>query len=128
MRALLDTHVFVWWALDDRRLSPRVRTIFDDDRAELCFSVVSAWELAIKSTTGRFTALIDLHQSLPMHIERNAMELLPLTLAHALGILELQNHHQDPFDRMLVAQARVEGVPIITADPEIARYDVERIW
>ena len=128
MRALLDTHTFLWWTLDEARLSPRARRFLGDSSNTLFLSAASAWELVIKAQLGKL--------KLPHHPDRfireqlslNAIESLPVVLDHALQVLTLPDHHRDPFDRMLVAQSRVEKLPILTADPQIRAYGVEVIW
>lgn len=128
MRVLLDTHAFLWWIEDDPRLSERVREIVADERNEVLFSVVSAWEIVIKVGVGKLTLADAPGKFIPDQISRNDMEILPMRLAHALGVHELPNHHEDPFDRLLVAQALVEEIPLLSLDPEVARYPIEVVW
>ncbi len=128
MRALLDTHAFLWWITDDRRLSPQARTIIEDGANDLLLSAASAWEIAIKAQIGRL-ALPDLPaRFLPGQIAANGIEALPISVTHALRAGELPPLHRDPFDRLLVAQAQSERLPILTADGQIAQYDVQTIW
>lgn len=87
-------------------------------------SVASFWEVAIKSALGKLDAPADL----PARVEDLGFELLPITSEHAWAVRELPHHHHDPFDRLLIAQAQVERLPILTADPAFAAYDVEAIW
>jgi PIN domain nuclease of toxin-antitoxin system len=91
-------------------------------------STVSAWEIAIKVGTGRLALPAPLEHYLPERIRQHGFELLRIELPHAMRAGVLPDHHRDPFDRMLIAQAQVEGIPLITADPAITRYDVETIW
>lgn len=128
MKVLLDTHAFLWWVRDDRRLSERAREIFADTGNELLFSVVSGWEIAIKSRLGKLRVAGDLDAYLSAHLRDNAMRVLPIYLSHAVRVADLPEHHQDPFDRLLVAQADVEGVPLVSTDPAISRYPVEVVW
>lgn len=128
MRVLLDTHAFLWWINDDARLSERAREIFSDGDNDLLFSVASGWEMAIKAGLGRLTVSSNLGPYLLTHLVENAVEVLPISLSHAVGVTELPDHHRDPFDRLLVSQAVVEKLPILSADPEIPRYPVETIW
>jgi PIN domain nuclease of toxin-antitoxin system len=114
--------------LRNARLSETAHNVISDPSNDILFSVASAWELTIKTALGRLQLLENLSDMLPLELADNKMRVLPILLPHVLAVLDLPNHHKDPFDRMLVAQARVEGVPIISADPGIARYDVERIW
>lgn len=128
MRVLLDTHAFLWWINEDGRLSEGAREIFADGDNELLFSVASGWEMAIKAGLGKLTVSGDLLPYLSTHISENAIEVLPISLSHAVGVNDLPEHHRDPFDRLLVSQAVVEKLPILTADPEIPRYPVETLW
>ena len=129
MRVLVDTHVFLWWSSERAaRVSERVRDILGDGSNEVAFSTVSAWEIAIKVSTGRL-ALPDVPERyLPKRIRDHGFEVLPVGLVHALRVGSLPPIHRDPFDRMLIAQALVEGIPLITADPAVSQYDVETIW
>jgi PIN domain nuclease of toxin-antitoxin system len=128
VRALLDTHAFLWWVLDVPRLSADARSILEDGANELVFSTASAYELTIKSQSGRLTLPEPADSYVPSRLAANAFEAMTIELAHALRAGMLPPIHRDPFDRMLVAQAQVEGLPILTADPAISRYDVETIW
>ena len=116
MRLLLDTHAFLWWVLDDARLSPAARDLIADPSAEILFSAVSAWEIAIKARTGR----LDLPEDVPAFVQTRsaatasgAADRAP----HALRVHALPDHHRDPFDRLLVAQAQVEARPAAEPGP-----------
>lgn len=124
MRALLDTHTFLWWINDDPRLSQRCRKIISDGGNEVLFSAVSAWEIAVKSRHGRLDLPGEAEPFIREQVSQNRFEVLPIDLTHALRVALLPDHHKDPFDRMLVAQAQVENLTILTVDPEIARYPV----
>jgi len=128
MKALLDTHVFLWWITDDQRLSSRVREIIADGTNEILFSAASGWEIAIKTRLGRLQLPDDPEIFIPEQLELNAIEVLPVQIGHALHVYQLPSHHRDPFDHLLIAQARLEKLPILTADPQISRYPVEVIW
>jgi PIN domain nuclease of toxin-antitoxin system len=128
VRAILDTHVFLWWVLDVPRLSADARSILQDGTNELLFSTASAYELTIKAQSGRLTLPEPADSYVPSRLAANAFESLSIELTHALRAGSLPTIHRDPFDRMLVAQAQIEGLPILTADPAISRYDVETIW
>ncbi|MBM3745347.1 MAG: type II toxin-antitoxin system VapC family toxin [Acidobacteria bacterium] len=128
MKALLDTHVFLWWTLDDPRLPKRVRRFVQDPANALVFSVASAWELAIKAQLRKLTLPDRVEQFIQEQLDLNAILPLPVQLEHALQVAELPAHHRDPFDRLLIAQSLVERLPMITGDPFIARYQVETIW
>jgi len=128
MKALLDTHVFLWWITDDQRLSSRVREIIADGTNEILFSAASGWEIAIKTRLGRLQLPNDPEIFIPEQLELNAIEVLPVQIGHALHVYQLPSHHRDPFDHLLIAQAQLEKLPILTADPQISRYPVEVIW
>ncbi len=128
MRAILDTHAFLWWVLDIPRLSAGARSMLADGANEFLFSAASAYELTIKAQSGRLTLPEPADSYVPSRLVANAFEPMPIELAHAMRAGMLPSIHRDPFDRMLVAQAQIEGLPILTADPAISRYDVETIW
>ncbi len=124
MRLLLDTHVFLWWIGDDSRLSLSAREAISVAENEVFLSVVSAWEISVKTRLGKLALPSDVDKFLPDQIQRNAMTILPIGLAHALRVARLPLHHRDPFDRMLVAQAQSEKLTLVTADEAIRPYDV----
>lgn len=131
MRVLLDTHAFLWWILDDPRLPASAREIIADPSNTVLFSTASAWEIAIQAHLGRLTlspAEEDLERFVARQVEENRFQVLPIQLNHALRVHSLPLYHRDPFDRLLVAQAEVEALPILTRDPEIRRYGVEALW
>ena len=128
MKALLDTHVFLWWVLDDERLTPFVRDFVADVKNELFLSAASCWEMMIKARIGRLTFPESPEKFIPYQMNKNKLIGLPVQIAHALHIQSLPEHHKDPFDRMLVAQAQVERMPIITNDRLLAEYDVKILW
>ncbi|MGB9885969.1 MAG: type II toxin-antitoxin system VapC family toxin [Moorellales bacterium] len=128
MKALLDTHVFLWWITDDSRLSGRAREIIGSGENTLYLSAASAWEIAIKAGLGRLSLPDDLESFIPEQLAENGILPLPVRLSHALRVHALPAYHRDPFDRLLVAQAQVENLPLISGDPVIARYPVEVLW
>jgi PIN domain nuclease of toxin-antitoxin system len=128
VRVLLDTHAFLWWISDDPRLSDRAREIIADGRNELFFSAASGWEISIKAGPGRLEVPEDLQRFISDQLSRNAVQSLPIYLSHALHTRNLPDHHRDPFDRILVSQAILEEMPLLSADPQISRYPVEVVW
>ncbi len=98
-----------------------------DQEQELLFSVIVAWELGIKIANGKLKLPEPLHEYVTSRTHRARMTVVPISLSHVLEAVELPHHHGDPFDRMLVAQARIEGLTIVTADPAIARYKVDTL-
>lgn len=128
MRALLDAHAFIWWVLDSPKLSNESRRILADGENEIVVSVASAYEIVYKAGQGSLTLPDSPAEYVRSRIRENGFATLAIELNHAVRAGALPRIHGDPFDRMLVAQAQVEGIPILTADPAIARYDVEVIW
>lgn len=119
LELLLDTHVLLWWLGESNRLSKRVRqAIVSADLVVV--SVASVWELSLKVAKGK----IDVPRDLEQQVENSRFEVLPITMRHALASTKLPKHHGDPFDRMLVAQAASEGLTLVTADTEQAKYGV----
>lgn len=128
MRALLDSHALLWWGTDDGRLSTSARAVLADGTSELFVSVASIWELAIKHHKGDLELPRDVGVFIDERLRRNRWSALPIDQRHVIRAAELPTIHRDPFDRMLVAQAQIEGMPIVTTDAAITRYDVETIW
>lgn len=128
MRALLDAHAFIWWVLDTPKLSDPCRDILANGENEVLLSVASAYEIAYKAARGRLTLPDAPEAYIQSRLAANGFGSLAVKLSHALRAGTLPSIHRDPFDRMLVAQAQIEGLPILTADPAISRYDVETIW
>jgi PIN domain nuclease of toxin-antitoxin system len=126
MKALLDTHTFLWAVTDEARLSPKARNVMD--ASELWWSVVSLWEAIQKAQIGKLSLPLPAGPFLTGELRSNHVRLLPVSLSHVLRVEELPLHHRDPFDRLLIAQSIEEGWPIITADPWFARYSVDVIW
>lgn len=128
MRYLLDTHTFLWWIGDDQRLSERAREIIRDPANEIVFSAASAWEIAIKARIGRIAFQQDLTTFIPEQLHINGFAKLSIEVRHTLRVAMLPALHRDPFDRILVAQAMLEELPLLSRDAAIARYDVPIIW
>lgn len=128
MRALFDTHSFLWAAIEFSRLSRTAQGVLNDDSNEFVFSSVCAWEIAIKHGLGRLDVPGDPAAYIPDRIRSLGLTPLSIEIPHAILAGGLPPYHRDPFDRLLIAQAQVERLPIITGDPNIARYDVEIIW
>jgi PIN domain nuclease of toxin-antitoxin system len=128
MKALLDTHAFLWWITDQPRIPQRVRAIIENGENALFVSAASGWEIIIKFQLGRLLLSEEPEDYLMDQIRRNFFQTLPIRMEHSLHLLGLPAHHKDPFDRMLIAQAQFENIPILTSDTQIARYPVEVIW
>jgi len=128
MKALLDTHVFLWWVSGDPRLSQRAIDVIADGSNSLFLSAASGWEMAIKLALGRLILPGSLKSFVSGQLAANSIQVLSVQMAHALHVSNLPPYHRDPFDRLLVAQAQLERMPILTGDPWIAKYPVEVIW
>lgn len=128
MRVLIDTHVFLWWVEGDRQLPAAAKRAIADQKNECFVSLASAWELAIKAGLGKLKLAVPVQRYVIDHVAANAFSLLEIRISH-VGLVEtLPKHHSDPFDRLLIAQALLEDLTVITADPFFRKYDVKRIW
>jgi len=128
MKLHLDTHSFLWMSTDESKLSETAREMIADLDHELLLSPASYWEIAIKVRLGKYTMNESIDAFVGREVERNALQILPIEPRHAAEVARLPFHHRDPFDRMLVAQAIVEQIPIISADSQLTAYGVERLW
>ncbi len=128
MKALLDTHTFLWWITDQPRLPQGIRKIIENGENDLLVSAASGWEIMIKFQLGRLILPEEPEAYLMDQIQKNAFQTLPIRMQHSLHIRRLPPLHKDPFDRMLIAQAHFESIPILTSDNIIARYPVEVVW
>jgi PIN domain nuclease of toxin-antitoxin system len=126
MTLLLDTQAFLWWVGDDRRLSKRARRAIADGICLL--SAASCWEMAIKAGLGKLEIPRPIDRFLQQQLEVNGFSLLPASLEHVSAVADLPFHHRDPFDRLLVAQARREDLAIVSPDPVFRKYGVKRVW
>lgn len=128
MSVLLDTHVVLWFLADDSRLSARAAELIEDESVDITVSVASLLEIALQITAGRFGGSPELITKVAEFIDRLRIRLLAVERDHVLRTIELPKHHVDPFDRLLVAQAQIERIPVLTSDPLIRKYAVETIW
>ena len=128
MRVLLDTHVFLWWVEGNRVLPAKVRSIVADPANECLISLVSAWELAIKAGLGKLKLALPVKRFIVENVAANGFRMLDIKIAHVGRVETLASHHGDPFDRLLIAQALEEDIPLVTADPIFRKYGVKRIW
>lgn len=128
MRVLLDTHAFLWLVTDAAQVSRTAREIFLDQTNELLLSSVSGFEICVKHRLGKLKLAESPAHFLRERVRNNALTVLPLRLEHTFPLAGLPDHHRDPFDRLLIAQAMTEGVPLLTADPAITVYPIETLW
>jgi PIN domain nuclease of toxin-antitoxin system len=124
---LLDTHVLLWWFLAPNRLSRRAKSFFGDEESTLLVSAASTWEIAIKVSLGKLNALPMITNFAAYLAKRNFIE-QPISIEHSVRAGLLPRHHNDPFDRVLIAQAQALNIPIISSDKQFDRYDVQRVW
>jgi PIN domain nuclease of toxin-antitoxin system len=124
---LLDTHVVLWWLEGRGKVSARARSLIEDPAVRVFVSAASAWEIAIKHKAGKLDAasLVGRFASI---MEEDQFTELPVSVRHAVAAGLLETKHKDPFDRMLIAQARIEDVPIVSTDSRFDEYDVRRLW
>jgi PIN domain nuclease of toxin-antitoxin system len=127
MKALLDTHTFLWAIAQEGKLSRRAQQVYTGSN-DLWLSVASVWEILIKVQTGRLLLPQPSGPYLVKKLIKDKIEVLPVTLDHVLQVESLPLHHRDPFDRLLIAQSIEEGWPIVTADPLFEPYPVDVIW
>jgi PIN domain nuclease of toxin-antitoxin system len=128
MRVLLDTHAFLWWIDDSPQLSDRARATIAEGSNDLFLSAASGWEIAIKAQLGKIRVQGELDAFMAAQLHQNNISVLSIQLAHALHVASLPLLHRDPFDRLLVAQGRLEDMPILTADPLMQQYDIVTLW
>jgi PIN domain nuclease of toxin-antitoxin system len=128
MRALLDTHTLLWWVTNDPQLPQNIRDIISSADNTLYFSVASGWEIIIKAKSGKLPLPEPPTAFIYSCLTFNHFESLAIELAHVLQVDNLPEHHKDPFDRILIAQAQAENIPILTLDRLIAQYPVQTIW
>lgn len=128
MTYLLDAHVILWWASAAAKISDRARELIQDGSTVALVSAAALYEIAVKAQVGRLELPAEAQVYLPQLLRRHAFGVLPIEESHALRAGVLPLIHRDPWDRLLIAQAQIESIPIITADPAIGQYDVEVVW
>ncbi|HEV7889489.1 MAG TPA: type II toxin-antitoxin system VapC family toxin [Pyrinomonadaceae bacterium] len=128
MRLLLDTHAFIWWASDSAKLPAAVRAECSGPANALLLSVVSVWEMQIKIQLGKLKAGRPLPDLVEHQVRVNRMQILPVSLEHVLALDSLPALHKDPFDRLLIAQATVEDLFLVSGDPVFSGYPVKLLW
>jgi PIN domain nuclease of toxin-antitoxin system len=127
MKLLLDTHTFLWFIEDNPQLSADAKNLLESD-VDLLVSVASLWEIAIKISIGKLTLTQPFDAFIPDQFTKNAIDLLPIAVSHLALVSTLPLHHRDPFDRLLVAQAIIEQIPIVSIDDKFDMYGANRTW
>ena len=127
MKALLDTHAFLWAIAEDGKLSRRAQEVYTGPN-DLWLSVASVWEILIKARSGKLPLPEPSGHYIVKELAKNRIEVLPIKLDHVLCLESLELHHRDPFDHILVAQSIEENLPLLTADPLFEKYPVKVIW
>ena len=125
---LLDAHAYLWFVFDDPRLSPAAANKIENPRVTKLLSVVSLWEIAIKLQIGKLELGMPLAEFFDEFITARELDLVDIELSHLLAYDALPLEHRDPFDRLLIAQARVLKVPVVSADPSFQKYNVQVLW
>ena len=127
MTLLVDTHCWLWWLTEPGRLRAPALSLLNEAGTRILLSAASSWEIAIKYSLGKLHLPQHPEEFIPVRLQRDRIEALPIEHSHALKTAELPYHHRDPFDRLLIAQAMVLDIPIMTADPAFDAYEVEVI-
>ena len=129
MSLLLDTHTFLWWINDDPALPTSLRVFLEAYPDPIYLSMASCWEISIKAGLGKFPGLpTDLERFLNEQLEQNNFQLLPIDLSHVARVRDLPTHHRDPFDRLLIAQAMLEELTLVSVDDAFSVYTVNVRW
>ncbi len=128
MRLLLDSHSFLWFAAGSSQLSANARTLIEDDMNEVYLSAGSLWEIAIKVSIGKLVLSSPFGVLIPQQLDLNSIGVLDIAVRYTIVLANLPLHHRDPFDRLFVAQALVEQMPIVSIDAALDAYGVTRLW
>lgn len=128
MKLLLDTHAFLWYITNDPLLSQNASSMISDPNNEILVSPASYWETAIKVSVGKYPLHAPFETFITQGIEGNGFKILPIEPRHAAALTSLPFHHRDPFDRMLIAQAKVESIDLVSNDSALDAYGIKRFW
>jgi PIN domain nuclease of toxin-antitoxin system len=128
MKLLLDTHAFLWFITDDPALSRESKRLVEEPENDVILSVASLWEMAIKVSLGKLTISQPFEPFITSQLAANAISLLNISTGHVAVVATLPFHHRDPFDRLLIAQAMVEQLPVLSTDPVFDSYPIKRLW
>ncbi len=128
MKVLLDTHAFLWLLTGDKRLSETAQKTFLDLGNSLFFSAASFWEICIKKSLGKLSLKSGWFKTIQDEMKVNTIQWLPVEMLHCVELTKLPFHHRDPFDRMLIAQAMVEDMQLLSCDESLSAYEIKSIW
>ena len=128
MRLLLDTHTFIWFVTDNPKLSDTSWGLINEADNEILLSTASIWEMAIKQSTGKLSFGLPFRVFIEQQVSFNRIDILNINLDHIEVVVTLPFHHRDPFDRLIIAQAMVEQIPILIADSVFDAYPIQRLW
>jgi PIN domain nuclease of toxin-antitoxin system len=128
VRVLLDTHAFLWFVAGDRRLSAEARTSIESPETERLLSVAALWEMTIKASLDRLDIGLPMPEFVDQQVHGNGIEVLGVEPAHLESLRHLPYHHRDPFDRLMIAQAKTEGIQIVSKDGAFPPYGLHPIW
>ena len=128
MRLLLDTHTFIWFVTDSPRLSVIAKTLIEDEYNGKLLSIASVWEMAIKHSIGKLSFELPFMVFIEQQISQNSISLLDISIAHLDVVASLPLHHRDPFDRLIIAQAMIEQIPVVGTDRIFDLYPIQRLW
>ncbi|NJN11922.1 MAG: type II toxin-antitoxin system VapC family toxin [Richelia sp. RM2_1_2] len=128
MNVLLDTHVLIWWSISPSNLSENVYKLLDNQVNNLFFSLASIWEMQIKLQIGKLSLNLPLPELIEDQRQTNGLQLLSIETSHIYALNNLPSHHKDPFDRILIAQAMVEQMPVVSIDEVFDNYPIKRLW
>ena len=128
MKYLLDTHAFLWFVLDDNRISTKAKSIIKDSKNLIYFSAASAWEMAIKTKLNRLRIKDDLESFIIEQLSTNSFVPLSITISHSTYTERLPQILKDPFDRLIIAQSKLENLPLISNDKKIRNYKITLVW
>lgn len=128
MKILIDTHALLWLITDDKKLSTKSKLYFTDPENELYFSMASFWEICIKTSIGKLSLSTSWEQTLKEELSFNSVQLLPISTEHCVQVSKLPFYHRDPFDRLIIAQAVVDELHIMSIDEHFEHYPISLIW
>jgi PIN domain nuclease of toxin-antitoxin system len=125
---LIDTHTFIWYITDNSRLSSQVLDLINDENNQIFLSIASIWEMGIKHRLGKLNFTLPFDIFITQQLSINDFTVLDIKISHIITVSQLPLYHRDPFDRMLIAQAVVENITVISADTVFDTYPVRRLW